>query len=58
MKKLKESLPLEKKGCKRNEPIHREYEWERKLREDNVRILKEEFGCDFLIPSNHSGIFS
>jgi len=58
MKNLKESLPPEKKGCKRNEQTHREQEWEKKLREDNVKILKEEFGCDFLIRFNHSGIFS
>ncbi len=58
MKNLKENLPPEKKGCKRNEQINREHEWEKKLREDNVRILKEEFGCDFLIRFNHSGIFS
>ena len=56
MENLKGNLLPEKKGCKRNEPIHREQEWERKLREDNVRILKEEFGSDFLIRFNDSGI--
>ena len=54
MENLNESDPLEKKGHKGNKQIHREQEWEKKLREDNLRILKEEFGYDFLIRFNHS----
>jgi len=58
MKNLKESLLPEKNGYKRKKQINREQEWEKKLREDNVKFLKEEFGHDFLIRFNHSGTFS
>lgn len=58
MEDLKVNAHNDKNGYKNSVQIIREREWEEKLHEDNVRILKEEFGCDFLIRFNRSGISS
>lgn len=37
---------MTRSGRKNNKRI---FEWEKKLREDNIRVLKEAFGSDFLV---------
>ena len=33
--------------CRESKP--KDFEWETKLREDNIKVLKESFGPDFLL---------